>query len=1772
MKKLAMKMLSLLLVLSLLLPTCVFAQPGQDGDGTPGTQGAAMENADTPTGGGNSDGDADTPAGGGSGDGNADTPTGGGNGDETTKDENGGSVTQSTTSEETTTFTEGEDGDTSTEEPIVATVSIAVVAEDDDDDFSQEELLEGYLYSISGLYGEGAAVFRAPSAPLPEVAQDVYNALAPEIEKVANGTRNSAKFVISNTWTKPKADWGITGSVISGGAVTAEASAAIKEKINMDALLHRLLSTMPYKLYWFDKTDGGLAMEYSIGYDSVTDAVTVGSMVVYMTVAGAYTDGTTSTGGTTPSKMYTTGVNTTKTGATSTAVDNAKKIVEDNKTKSDYEKLKGYLTYITGEVTYNSAAIGTTYGDPWQLIYVFDNDSSTNVVCEGYAKAFKYLCDLSIFNDTELSCYLVTGDMTGGTGEGGSGAGGGHMWNVVHIEGNNYLVDVTNCDTGTIGATDKLFLCGVEGQVNGESYHVTIGSSAISYSYDAATKGNYTPGELTLSGVKYEEPAMPALGGMVTITGASSPNPKIGDTLTANTGSLNYNGATAGTLSYQWKAGGVEVGTGNTYAVQVGDYNKTITVTVTNPNNTGSVTSAATAAVVKKDGSSAPAAPVVKDATAVGFTYTAIAGQQYAISTNSVSPADSEWGDVVTTGGDKVVTGKNANTDYYIYTRVAETDEAYASAASTGTPVKTLMSALPSHFYCATYEAVYTGSANGATVTSTVHSSSEFTLKYNGASTAPTNVGKYTLTAEVKAHGSFAATTVELGTWEIKPKTIDVTWGSTTLTYTGLAQAPAISSTSGAVSGETVSVGVKEVTKKTDASPAGSTYTAEAEILSVTGGQAKADNYVISSTTKTQTYTINAATITVNPGAFTDYTGAYDGSPHSITVNTSKITTVNNQPITIKYGTASGTYNLGAAPTATNVSESMTVHYKITAPNHKAATGTAKIMINQAAIDVSAFAWSTAVSFPYDGNDHSVTLTNLPAHVTANYTDNAKKYVGNYTASATLHYDTANYTLTGTLANCSWKITPVADPAVITDAATVTKNLTVNLGDNVTGDMGDVSYSITTPLAGCTVDPSTGVFTAGSTTGTCVVTVTVADKDVDGDGTREYIGTTKTITVTVTDKTSAALAGGVTQSGCTYGETLADPAFTTPTGTTSTTYLYTGTLAKGGSYNSASKPTEAGTYTVKVTCETATHIYTATSAVFTIEQKDISGMNVTLSMSTTGYNGSSQSVTVTSVGTLTSGDYAVGGTTSGTQAGTYTVNVTGQGNYKGVANKTWEIKKATLTITGATVAAKTYDGTDDATVSSVSFSGLASSDTLTRGTDYDVSGVFNSANVSSANKVTVTVTLKDTATAKNYKLASATYDVTGQSIAQAGTPAAPTGLNGVKGNALSTVTLPSGWTWVDGSTVMNTVGPQTFKANYTDAAGNYANATDVDVTVNVMNKTDVSGKISFNDGTLVYTGAGQRYETASISGITAGTGVTWTYAYTAGTGTLDGGLPKTVGTYTVTVTYEDSLHYGTKSVTLTITQATPTGAPKFTKITSSGKTLGDAALVKTVSGPGDGFSVAGTVEWVDGSGTALADSTSVEANKSYGWKFTPADSNYKSISGSVVVYTVRRVSHSGGAAADSAAAAAAQPTVYSGSRGESVKTLQERLNAKGYNAGSVDGIFGKNTRAAVMAFQKANGLAADGIVGKLTWAKLYDTTAALPSASTATGTQPMVYRGSRGDAVRRLQELLNKKGFDCGAVDGIFGSKTYAAVVAFQKANGLSADGIVGPLTWGKLG
>lgn len=64
---------------------------------------------------------------------------------------------------------------------------------------------------------------------------------------------------------------------------------------------------------------------------------------------------------------------------------------------------------------------------------------------------------------------------------------------------------------------------------------------------------------------------------------------------------------------------------------------------------------------------------------------------------------------------------------------------------------------------------------------------------------------------------------------------------------------------------------------------------------------------------------------------------------------------------------------------------------------------------------------------------------------------------------------------------------------------------------------------------------------------------------------------------------------------------------------------------------------------------------------------------------------------------------------------------------------------------------------------------------------------------------------------------------------------------------------------------------------------------------------------------------------------------------------------------------------------------------------------------------------------------------------------------------------------------------------------------------------------------------------------------------------------PLLRVDSTGEVVKLLQERLKSLGFDCGAIDGYFGNKTKAAVIAYQNANGLVADGIVGPKTWSVL-
>ena len=708
----------------------------------------------------------------------------------------------------------------------------------------------------------------------------------------------------------------------------------------------------------------------------------------------------------------------------------------------------------------------------------------------------------------------------------------------------------------------------------------------------------------------------------------------------------------------------------------------------------------------------------------------------------------------------------------------------------------------------------------------------------------------------------------------------------------------------------------------------------------------------------------------------------------------------------------------------------------------------------------------------------------------------------------------------------------------------------------------------------------------------------------------------------------------VTQADTTYGTPLAAPVFTVPEGTTKTLVHYS-TPTSGG-YSSDTPPTNAGEYVVNVVCETDTHIYMG-DANFKIERKSISNMLQPIT-GTYVYDGTPQkptAVVMDGTKTLVEGtDYTV---TYGTNVHVFeaaTVYVEGKGNYTGTFSRNFKIQPMPIDINSAVAVNRDYvEGKLDVDCTVT----LPVASNVKQGEHYHVYATMDDDTAGTNKTVNVQVKMEKGGLGENYTLNKDTTTAT-VNINQIN-PADPTGLKGVKGQKLSTVELPAGWNWDAPATVMNTAGTQTFKAHYAGDA-NHKAVTGQAITVNVLDKTDVSAFITFPDGEKEYTGSWMEYKEATISGTNLGTGAKWNYVYTAGTGTLmAAGFPEGIGTYTVTVTYEDSINFGIATATLTITakkvaipaadttaftydgnaktygiadtadytvtgnsqtnagdhtvtvalkdkattawadgttadktytftikQATPTGEPAYTKITTSGKKLSDAALTTT----GSTLSVPGTVKWVDDTtGADLPDTTTVEANKLYKWVFTPNDSsNYESINGTIKLWSK---STSSGGGSYYAPVAPDMPMLYRGCTGDAVKTLQDKLNTLGYNSGNVDGIFGAKTYAAVTAFQKANSLGVDGIVGKLTWGKLYGISPAMPVETTTVVGRPTVSYGSRGDAVRKLQELLNALGYDCGSVDGIFGSKTKAAVLAFQKANGLAADGIVGSLTWGKL-
>ena len=189
------------------------------------------------------------------------------------------------------------------------------------------------------------------------------------------------------------------------------------------------------------------------------------------------------------------------------------------------------------------------------------------------------------------------------------------------------------------------------------------------------------------------------------------------------------------------------------------------------------------------------------------------------------------------------------------------------------------------------------------------------------------------------------------------------------------------------------------------------------------------------------------------------------------------------------------------------------------------------------------------------------------------------------------------------------------------------------------------------------------------------------------------------------------------------------------------------------------------------------------------------------------------------------------------------------------------------------------------------------------------------------------------------------------------------------------------------------------------SCGNYGDFT-IKLNITLTEKDDQKPLTITGDTSVIY---GEKLTLTTTGG--SGTGAV-TYridtAHSTGEATIDPNTgvltPVKVGSVSVIATKAGDKDYNditSAPFVLMVKPATPTGAPNYTKITTGGKTLKDAALTtegSTLKPNG------GKLEWVDDEGNILPDSTRVEANTTYKWRFTPTDTNYTTLTGEIELY------------------------------------------------------------------------------------------------------------------------------------------------------------------------
>ena len=568
--------------------------------------------------------------------------------------------------------------------------------------------------------------------------------------------------------------------------------------------------------------------------------------------------------------------------------------------------------------------------------------------------------------------------------------------------------------------------------------------------------------------------------------------------------------------------------------------------------------------------------------------------------------------------------------------------------------------------------------------------------------------------------------------------------------------------------------------------------------------------------------------------------------------------------------------------------------------------------------------------------------------------------------------------------------------------------------------------------------------------------------------------------VTVTNAPIENMTLTASNTTITYGDTLTLTATTTKAngvddGKIISYQWYNGTEEMSGENNPSYTLSNlsAGNYTFRcvATCDNYPLIKDIS---ITVTPVDLN--NATVKIASLTYNGSEQSPKVE----VKLGDQILNASTDYTvdvtpqiDAGTYTLTITGAGNYTGTLERTWSITP--IYIRNAAVISslsKVYDGSAaiELAENQIGFYKSNSADPTIEvpSSAYTISEArlvskapdgeyVDSPEAGEKYGIAFTVTLNDT---KNYKWESDESIVTKEytqsgipsgggtfTITKADVPAVTPGKLTVVNNHEGTYTYdlkqllpiaPNGTygniNWNGGYQYSFTSEFSYVKEHAIDDEGiltitsydNGLTTTGKVGTITIAVKTDnyedislpidvfaenkilpeLDGSVSLSKTAITF---GESLDNITISGTMkdGDTTVEGTFSWAASKELYPAGTHEVEWIFTPTNSGKYAVATG--KVTITVNKATPTGAPKYTAITTSGKTLKDAGLTVNENWP------EGSIHWVNANGTEMDVDTAVSANTAYTWKFVPTDTdNYNFLTGTITLWHKSSSSSSSG--------------------------------------------------------------------------------------------------------------------------------------------------------------